>query len=39
MAISREEMIAILAEVDPVGLIAAGSPADEYAAKRTRSWR
>lgn len=33
MAISRDEMIAILAEVDPVGLIAGGAPADEYAAE------
>lgn len=26
-------MMAILADVDPVGLIAAGAPADEYAAE------
>ncbi|MFT4110462.1 hypothetical protein [Propionicimonas sp.] len=33
MAVTREEMIRILAEADPVGLIAAGGPADEYAAE------
>lgn len=33
MALSRDEMIKILAEADPVGLIAAGSPRDEYAAE------
>jgi hypothetical protein len=33
MSISREELISILAEADPVGLIAAGGPADEYAAE------
>ncbi len=31
MAITREELIKILAEADPVGLIAQGGPADEYA--------
>jgi hypothetical protein len=31
MAISRDELIKILAEADPVGLIAQGGPADEYA--------
>ncbi|TRY17261.1 hypothetical protein FOJ82_11925 [Tessaracoccus rhinocerotis] len=31
MAISRDEMIKILAQADPVGLIAAGAPRDEYA--------
>ncbi len=30
MAITRDEMIRILAEADPVGLIAAGAPQDEY---------
>jgi hypothetical protein len=33
MAISREELIEILAEADPVGLIASGAPRDEYAAE------
>ncbi len=33
MAITREEMIRILAEADPVGLIAKGAPPDEYAAE------
>lgn len=31
MALTRDEMIRILAEADPVGLIAAGAPSDEYA--------
>lgn len=31
MAITRDELIKILAEADPVGLIAGGAPADEYA--------
>lgn len=31
MAITQDEMIEILAEADPVGLIAAGAPRDEYA--------
>ncbi len=33
MAITREELIRILAEADPVGLVAAGGPPDEYAAE------
>ncbi|MDO5677030.1 MAG: hypothetical protein Q4G35_05930 [Propionibacteriaceae bacterium] len=33
MPITREEMIDILAEADPVGLIANGAPRDEYAAE------
>lgn len=33
MALSREDMIEILAEADPVGLIANGAPRDEYAAE------
>ena len=33
MAIARDEMIRILAEADPVGLIANGAPADEYASE------
>lgn len=33
MAITRDEMIRILAEADPVGLVAAGAPKDEYAAE------
>ncbi len=33
MPISREDMIAILAEADPVGLIADGAPDEEYAAE------
>ena len=32
MAIARDEMIRILAEADPVGLITNGAPPDEYAA-------
>lgn len=31
MAVSRTELIKILAEADPVGLIAAGAPKNEYA--------
>lgn len=31
MPISREALISILAEADPVGLIANGGPDDEYA--------
>lgn len=31
MSISRDELISILAEADPVGLIANGAPQDEYA--------
>ncbi len=33
MALTRDEMIGILAEADPVGLIARGAPRDEYAAE------
>jgi hypothetical protein len=33
MAITRDELIKILAQADPVGLIAKGGPADEYAAE------
>ena len=33
MAISRAELIKILAEADPVGLIANGAPKGEYAAE------
>lgn len=33
MAITRDELIRILAEADPVGLIAGGAPRDEYAAE------
>ncbi len=33
MAITRDQMMRILAEADPVGLIAAGAPRDEYAAE------
>lgn len=33
MTITRDEMIRILAEADPVGLIAGGAPDDEYAAE------
>ena len=31
MAITRDELIKILAEADPVGLVADGAPKDEYA--------
>lgn len=33
MAISRDELIRILADVDPVGLVRQGAPKDEYAAE------
>ncbi len=33
MAITRDELIMVLAEADPVGLIAGGAPRDEYAAE------
>lgn len=33
MALSRDDMIKILAEADPVGPIEAGAPLDEYAAE------
>ena len=33
MAITRSELIRILAEADPVGLIAGGAPREEYAAE------
>ena len=33
MTITRDDLIAILAEADPVGLIANGAPRDEYAAE------
>ena len=33
MAITRDEVIRILAEADPAGLIAGGAPRDEYAAE------
>lgn len=33
MAISREELIKILAEADPMELIANGAPEDEYASE------
>ncbi|MGC3992916.1 MAG: hypothetical protein QM779_02100 [Propionicimonas sp.] len=33
MALTRDDMIRILAEADPVGLIEAGGPPDEYAAE------
>ena len=33
MALTHDDMVAILAEADPVGLIANGAPADEYAAE------
>ena len=33
MAITRDDMISILAEADPAGLIASGAPHDEYAAE------
>lgn len=31
MAITRDELIKILAQADPVGLVAGGAPEDEYA--------
>lgn len=33
MTITRDQLITILAEADPVGLIAGGAPRDEYAAE------
>ena len=33
MTITRDELIRILAEADPVGLVANGAPTDEYAAE------
>lgn len=33
MTITRDELIAVLAEADPVGLVAGGAPKDEYAAE------
>lgn len=33
MAITRDALTEILAEADPVGLIAGGAPRDEYAAE------
>lgn len=33
MAVTRDELILILAKADPVGLIAAGAPKDEYSAE------
>ena len=33
MAITRAELISILADADPVGLIARGAPRDAYAAE------
>ena len=36
MAITRDQMIAILAEADPVGLIANGEPGDAYDADLRR---
>ncbi len=33
MAITREELMGILAEADPVGLIAGGAPRDTYAVE------
>lgn len=33
MPLTRDDMIEILAEADPVGLIAGGAPRDEYAAE------
>jgi hypothetical protein len=33
MAITRDELIEILAEADPVGIIADGAPRDAYAAE------
>lgn len=33
MAITRDELIRILAEADPVGLVADGAPRDAYAAE------
>jgi len=33
MAVTRDELITILAEADPVGLVADGAPPDVYAAE------
>ena len=33
MTITRDELVRILAEADPVGLIASGAPQDAYAAE------
>ncbi len=33
MAVTRDDLILILAKADPVGLIAAGAPQDEYSAE------
>lgn len=33
MAITREQLIEILAEADPMGLVASGAPRDEYKAE------
>ena len=33
MVISRDELIKILAEADPMGLVSAGAPEDEYSAE------
>ncbi len=33
MPVTRDQLIEILAEADPVGLIATGAPRDEYAAE------
>ncbi|MBK8461733.1 MAG: hypothetical protein IPL36_01290 [Nigerium sp.] len=33
MTIARDELIRILAEADPVGLVGNGAPKDEYAAE------
>jgi hypothetical protein len=33
MAVARDELIRILAEADPVGLVADGAPRDAYAAE------
>lgn len=33
MAISRDALIEILAQADPMGLVATGAPRDEYAAE------
>lgn len=33
MPVTREQLIEILAEADPVGLVAGGAPRDEYAAE------
>lgn len=33
MPVTRDQLIEILAEADPVGLIASGAPRDEYASE------